>query len=63
MKLWKTVTDSWIVDETVYLDGLTISKDAVVAAPEGKSLAVFVDGSPVEHIHGELQGQILLTVR
>lgn len=62
MKLWKTGTDSWIVDETVYLDGLTISKDAVVAAPEGKSLSLTVDGIEKNIAPGQYQGDIVITV-
>lgn len=62
MKLWKTVLDTWTLEETTTLDGLTIGKDAVITAPQGKSLTMTVDGIEKDILPGQYQGQIVLTV-
>ena len=40
----KTVTGTWLVEETTHLYDLTIAPGAELKAPEGKFIAMTVDG-------------------
>lgn len=52
----------WIVERTSYLTGLTISEGGIVAAPEGYSVTMTVDGVKTAIKAGSYKGQIVLTV-
>ena len=53
---------TWEVSETASLSGLTIAEDAVIKAPEGKSLTMTVDGVETQIAAGNYRGKIVLTV-
>lgn len=53
---------SWIVDETSYLNRLSISKDADITAPEGCGVRMMVNGIDTTIKPGEYEGNIVLTV-
>lgn len=55
-------TSKWIVDKTCYLSGLTIAEGAVVAAPDGKTLTMTVDGKETAVVPGTYTGKIVMTV-
>ncbi|MBN1625291.1 MAG: hypothetical protein JW944_02100, partial [Deltaproteobacteria bacterium] len=55
-------TSKWIVDETSYLTGLTMADGAVIAAPEGSSVTMTVDGVNKPIKAGEYIGKIVLTI-
>jgi hypothetical protein len=52
---------SWVVSETMNLDGLTISEGAVIKAPEGYSLTMTVDGVETGMNPGTYKGRIVIT--
>ena len=52
----------WIVTGTSYITALCIAEGAVVAAPEGKSLRMTVDGTDTPVAPGSYVGLIELTV-
>ena len=62
MHEWKIVEAPWTVPETTCLAGLTIGPHGALAAPEGKSLTLTVDGVQKDPVPGQYQGQIVLTV-
>jgi hypothetical protein len=53
---------SWVVDETSYLNRLTLSEDARITAPEGHSVKLTVNGVDAAIKPGEYKGNIELTV-
>jgi hypothetical protein len=53
---------TWVVEESVALSSLTIAEGASLAAPEGKSLTMTVDGVKTEIAPGTYTGRIALTV-
>ena len=63
MHEWKIVEAPWTVSETTCLAGLTIGPDGALAAPEGKSLTLTVDGAPVAVTAGSYAGDIAITVK
>jgi hypothetical protein len=62
MKVSLDKESSWVVDETSYLTGLTISDGAVITAPEGSSVTMTVDGIETGIKPGDYRGKIVLTV-
>ena len=52
----------WIVSGDSWLSGLTIAEGATVAAPEGKTLTMTVDGKETPVAPGSYTGKIVLTV-
>jgi len=52
----------WIVDKTSYLTSLTVSKGAVITAPQGYILTMTLDGIKTAINAGEYKGKIMLTV-
>lgn len=60
----KTVASgsTWLVSENTKLNKLTIARDAVIKAPEGKSLTMTVDGVETPLSAGMYRGNIVLTV-
>ncbi len=58
----KTVTGTWLVEETTHLYDLTIAKGAELKAPEGKFIAMTVDGIGCDPKPGRYHGDIILTV-
>jgi hypothetical protein len=52
----------WTIAGTSYLTSLTIAKGAAVKAPEGKTLAMTVDGVEVPVVPGTYTGKIAITV-
>jgi hypothetical protein len=52
----------WTVTGTSYLTSLTVAKGAVIKAPEGKTLAMTVDGVKKTIGDGTYKGKIVLTV-
>jgi len=53
---------TWTVTETTSLSKLIVAKDAVIKAPEGKSLTMTVDGVETSIAPGSYKGKIVLTV-
>ncbi|MGM9615739.1 MAG: hypothetical protein ACI3W7_09480 [Oscillospiraceae bacterium] len=53
---------TWIVTGSTKLDALSLAQGATVAAPEGYTISVTVNGQVTELTAGEYQGEILLTV-
>lgn len=53
---------TWIVDKTSYLTQLTIAESAAVKAPEGRRVAMTVDGVGTEIKDGTYRGAIVLSV-
>jgi hypothetical protein len=53
---------SWIVDETSYLNELSISSDATVSAPGGFGVKMTVDGIDTPIKPGKYEGKIVLAV-
>lgn len=53
----------WTVAETSYITGLNLADGAVVAAPEGKTLSVTLDGNALDLVPGEYKGKIVLEVK
>lgn len=63
MKEAKTVNEGvWVVEESIALDSLTIAEGASLAAPEGKSLTMTVNGIGTEIRPGAYKGDIFLSV-
>lgn len=58
----KTVTGTWLVEETTHLYDLTIAEGASLKAPEGKFIAMTVDGIGCDPKPGRYHGDIILTV-
>lgn len=58
----KTVTGTWLVEETSHLYDLTIAEGAALKAPEGKFIAMTVDGIGCDPKPGRYHGDIILTV-
>ena len=58
----KTVTGTWLVEETTHLYDLTIAEGAALKAPEGKFIAMPVDGIGCDPKPGRYHGDIILTV-
>ena len=58
----KTVTGTWLVEETTHLYDLTIAEGAELKAPEGKFVAMTVDGIGCDPKPGRYHGDIILTV-
>lgn len=58
----KTVTGTWLVEETTHLYDLTIAPGAELKAPEGKFIAMTVDGIGYDPKPGRYHGDIVLTV-
>ena len=52
----------WTVTASTKIDRLSLADGAAVTVPDGYSLAVTVNGEPVELKAGEYDGEILLTV-
>lgn len=53
---------SWVVDETSYLNELSISNDASVSAPGGSRVKMTVDGVETPIKPGKYEGNIVLAV-
>jgi len=53
---------AWVVDETSYLNGLTVAEGAAISAPEGYSLTMTVSGAAKPIKPGEYKGKIVMTV-
>lgn len=62
MKTFKKVEGKWIVPETTELFGLILTPDAVLEAPEGKTLVMTVNGEGVKPLPGNYEGDIVLEV-
>lgn len=58
----KFVTGTWLVSETTHLYDLTIEPGAVLEAPQGKFIAMTVDGIGQDPKPGRYHGDIVLTV-
>ena len=58
----KVVKDTWVVEETTYLDELTIEEGGSIVAPEGKVLALSVDGRGFEANPGYYYGNVVISV-
>ena len=58
----KTVTGTWLVEKTTHLYDLTIAPGAELKAPEGKFIAMTVDGIGYDPKPGRYHGDIVLTV-
>lgn len=58
----KTVTGTWLVEETTHLYDLTIAEGAALKAPKGKFIAMTVDGIGCDPKPGRYHGDIILTV-
>ena len=58
----KTVTGTWLVEETTHLYDPTIAEGAALKAPEGKFIAMTVDGIGCDPKPGRYHGDIILTV-
>lgn len=58
----KTVTGTWLVEGTTHLYDLTIAPGAELKAPEGKFIAMTVDGIGCDPKPGRYHGDIVLTV-
>ncbi len=58
----KTVTGTWLVEETTHLYDLTIQEGAELKAPEGKFIAMTVDSIGYDPKPGRYHGDIVLTV-
>jgi hypothetical protein len=58
----KTVTGNWIVEETTELNELVIEDGGSLEAPEGKVLALSVDGMGYEAKPGYYFGDVVITV-
>ncbi len=58
----KNVTGTWLVEETTQLYDLTIQEGAELRAPEGKFIAMTVDGIGYDPKPGHYHGDIVLTV-
>ncbi|MDD6023541.1 MAG: right-handed parallel beta-helix repeat-containing protein [Oscillospiraceae bacterium] len=58
----KTVTGSWLVEETTRLYDLTIEEGAEITAPQGKFVCMTVNGVGCDPKPGRYHGDILLTV-
>lgn len=58
----KNVTGIWTLEETTRLYDLTIAKDGKLAAPEGKFIAMTVNGVGCDPKPGRYHGDIVLTV-
>lgn len=62
MAITKIVKDTWLVEETTYLDELTIEEGARIIAPEGKVFALSVDGRGFEANPGYYYGKVVVSV-
>ena len=58
----KTVTGTWLVEETTQLYDLTIAEGAELKAPEGKFICMTVNGVGCDPKPGRYHGDIVLTV-
>ena len=54
--------ETWSVDKTTILTGLTIGEGASIAAPEGYALTMTVDGAAKAIKAGKFEGKIMITV-
>ena len=55
-------SSAWTVTGTSYVTALNIAEGATVAAPEGKTLTMTVDGVETAIVPGSYAGKIVLTV-
>ena len=63
MSTIKTVNEGgWIVEESIALRSLTTAEGASLAAPEGKTLTMTVDGVETAIASGTYKGKIVMTV-
>lgn len=53
--------ETWVVDRSVSLDGLTIAAGAAVRAPDGYSLTLTVNGTERDLVPGSYRGTIAVT--
>jgi hypothetical protein len=53
--------ETWVVDQSVQLDSLTIADGAVIEAPDGYSLTLTVDGVETGLVPGTYNGAVALT--
>ena len=58
----KVVTGQWLVEKTTHLYDLTIEEGASIVAPEGKFVALTVDGNGCDPKPGRYHGDVVLTV-
>lgn len=62
MAEYKILADTWTLNETTRLKGITILPGAKITAPEGKLVTMTVDGEGYEMAPGVYEGDIVLTV-
>lgn len=62
MEGYKVLSDTWVLQETTRLKGLTILPGAKITAPEGKLVTMTVGGEGYEMAPGVYEGDIVLTV-
>jgi hypothetical protein len=62
MKLFREVTDTWVVDQTTTLFGLKLADGATITAPAGKQVTMTYNGDNVPILPGTYEGDIVLTV-
>jgi hypothetical protein len=53
---------TWVIDETSYITGLSITNGAMITAPQGQNLTMTVDGARKEIKPGTYSGRIVLAV-
>ncbi len=58
----KTISEPWLVTETVELDQLIIQEGGALIAPEGKFVNLSVNGCGRQPVPGKYTGNIVLTV-
>ena len=54
--------ETWLVETTTAVDGLTIEDGSSVAAPEGKCAIMTVNGALTDLLPGSYEGSIVISV-
>lgn len=62
MKVFKTVTDTWLISKTTRLFGLTLTETGKIIAPEGKLVTLVYNGENLPLLPGQYEGDVVLEV-
>ena len=62
MKTFRIVEDTWVIEQTTELFGLTIKEGAAISAPVGKQVTMTFNGDNLPIAPGTYEGKIVLTV-
>lgn len=62
MRIFKKVDDTWCIQETTRLFGLTLTEQGKITAPEGKQVTLVYNGENLPLLPGQYEGDVVLEV-